>query len=165
MTGLLVMSGDLSDQSLDVEALTKRLEGRRVAEDNDGNKNNCVAFAIFFLRRFTTVLGPGETIPGNGKDIAGNLARIKGLPSSSTPFAISVFSQTNGTATCNGAPCGHTGIVIAVNGDDVVTIEAAIEGHYGATIRHRRPSDFVNGVFTNINGVLDRDALNSMIGK
>ena len=127
-------------------------------------KNSCVTFVHVFLRKFTT-LGASVTYPGNGRDTARALAAATGLPTSSTPVAISVFSYDSNYVMCGNVGCGHTGIVAAVNGDDIIVMEAGYKGGVGG-VRHVKASEFPSGtLFVNINSVIDRDALNSVVGR
>ncbi len=88
-------------------------------------KNNCVSFSAFFVQRYTSV-GRTSRGWGNGKDTANNLAQAEGLPTGTEPRPYSVFSITNGVTVCeDGYKCGHTGIVVGVEGDKVITVEAA----------------------------------------
>ena len=66
---------------------------------------------------------------------------------------------------CGNVGCGHTGIVAAVNGDDIIVMEAGYKGGVGG-VRHVKASEFPSGtLFVNINSVIDRDALNSVVGR
>lgn len=89
-------------------------------------KTNCVSFSAFFVQRFTSVGRQAGKAWGNGKDVANNLAQSEGLPTGTEPRPYAVFSITNGVTVCeDGYLCGHTGVVVGVEGNKVITVEAA----------------------------------------
>lgn len=106
-------------------------------------KMNCVSFSAFFMQRFTSV-GRSQRSWGNGKEVVHNLAQREGLPTGTEPRPFAVFSVTSGRTVCSdGFLCGHTGVVVAVNGNDVTTIEAAYR-RSDAKVKHHDISYFVN---------------------
>jgi hypothetical protein len=73
--------------------------------------NNCVSFSKYITRVMTDLQWGG----GNGGEIVNKLvASNPGLESGTEPRPFSIFSVAN-----------HTGFVVAVNGDDVLTVESA----------------------------------------
>lgn len=114
-------------------------------------KWNCVSFSAWFVQAFTTVgKRPGPwTYNHAARSFGHKLATEQNLQESQTPKPFSVFSITSGRTMCGDSLCGHTGIVVAVNGDDITTIEAAY-GKVGYTaVKHRKPDYFVNTMYTN----------------
>ena len=80
---------------------------------------NCVSLSNYFIYKYTTV---DYYINGNGRETAGELSRDTGIPMTNTPVAYSVAS---GRFTNPGSSAaGHTFIVVGVEGDDVIAIEA-----------------------------------------
>lgn len=131
-------------------------------------KKNCVSFSLFFVQRFTSVEG---TWSGHGKDLAHNLAAWKNLPEGNDPRPFAVFSTTDGVTTCGNDPpviCGHTGIVVAVDGDDITTIEASYQ-QSDAIIVHRTSDWFQNVmydyIYTYVDSILDFDELLKVVGR
>lgn len=109
-------------------------------------KMNCVSFSAFFIQRFTSV-GRSPRSWGNGKEVAHNLSQTEGLPMGSEPRPFAIFSVTSGRTVCSdGYLCGHTGVVVAVNGNDVTTIEAAYRSS-NAKVKHHDISYFVNAKY------------------
>lgn len=109
-------------------------------------KWNCVSFSAFFVQKFTSIGKTGDRVWGNGRDVTDNLRndykdKIK-VGSELKPF--SVFSVTQGSLLCGDAPCGHTGIVVRVDGDEATTIETAYGVSNSAKVTKRKASYFVN---------------------
>lgn len=98
-------------------------------ETRDGlrnKKNNCTAFSMWFVDFFTEL---DANWLGNGGDFAYNLAKRNNLEQGNDPRPFAVFSSTaDGVAYAinpsTGRKYGHTGVVVAVNGDKVMTVEA-----------------------------------------
>lgn len=128
-----------------------------------GMKNNCVSFSLWFAEY---VAGLG-TVSGNGRDVAHSLAQTYGLEEGTEPKPLAVFSVTRGVTMCGSELCGHTGIVVAVDGDDVTVVEAAYRA-YDAKIVHHPKSYFVNTVygntFTYLDSKVDQSKLSSILG-
>lgn len=135
---------------------------------SDMGKWNCVSFSAWFVQVFTSI---GKYDPatgwGNGKDTAFYLSQNKNLPRGSEPKPFSIFSVTSGTTDCGGYKCGHTGLVIAVDGDDITTVEAAYPQVGYTEVVHRKRSYFVNAqhgdAFTYLDSVLDMKKLEEII--
>ncbi len=127
-------------------------------------KTNCVSFSAFFVQRFTSV-GRTSRAWGNGKDVANNLAQNEGLPTGTEPRPYAVFSITNGVTVCDdGYLCGHTGVVVGVEGDKVITVEAAYPST-PAYVATRDLSYFVNDkygdTFVYLESILNQSDLSS----
>lgn len=128
-------------------------------------KMNCVSFVKWFVEEFTDLTYAG----GDGKDVAHNLATANNLEEGNEPRPFSVFSVTTiGTTMCGSFKCGHTGIVVAVDGDMITTAEAAFE-HYNGTVFTANKSDFSNAeygkTYTYIDSAIDKEKLSKIIGK
>lgn len=142
-------------------------QGEWIVPSNGAGMWNCVSFSAYFVQRFTSI-GKVDRVWGNGKEVAESLANTYNLPTSTEPKPFSVFSVTKGTIVCDdGYLCGHTGIVVAVNGNDVTTIEAAYGNEGYTEVVHRDISYFVNDKYTNtftyLDSIMDMDALNEVI--
>ncbi len=126
-------------------------------------KRNCVSFSAFFVQRFTSI-GRSPRAWGDGRNVAHNLAQTEGLPSGTEPRPYAVFSTTTGSTWCEGhtVKCGHTGIVVGVSGDKVITVEAAYGAH-DAEVKERSLSYFVNtkygDTFTYLDSILNQSDL------
>lgn len=128
-------------------------------------KMNCVSFSLFFVERFTS-MGKGN-IPGNGRDIAHNLAQMQGLETGTAPRPYAVFSVTQGSTMCGATLCGHTGIVVAVDGDTITVVEAAYKKSLAKVTKYDI-SYFVNleygDTFAYLASILDEAALAEVLG-
>lgn len=130
-------------------------------------KNNCFSFSKWFTNALTSI---GKTaIPGSGgRDFAHSAAEVGNLEEGTEARPYAVFSVTKSSAICGSAPCGHTGIVVAVDGDDIMTVEANFNRPQ-ADIVHRNASDgyFVNtlygNTFTYLDPILDKTKLGEII--
>ncbi len=130
-----------------------------------GTKFNCVSFVAFFVQRFTSV-GQGNRPPsgwGDGRNVANNVAQAYGLPTGTEPRPYAVFSTTSGVSWCENhtVKCGHTGIVVGVNGNKVITVEASWgEYAHDGKVVERDLSYFVNTkygyAFTYLDPILDQ---------
>lgn len=87
----------------------------------------CVDLPNWFLENYTTL----GRVSGNGKDIAGNIAKEYGLEVTTIPTAPAIFSVKEGTygpgirtGGVSHSTAGHTGIALAVKdlGDDLYEI-------------------------------------------
>ncbi|MBQ3294713.1 CHAP domain-containing protein [Candidatus Saccharibacteria bacterium] len=139
-------------------------------------KWNCVSLVAWYVQYFTGVKYPGPW--GNGRDVVTNLKNNQTLrqhniniTTGSEPRPLAVFSITDGVTMCGDALCGHTGVVLAVNGDNITVMEA----YYGSTgvtnVAHYSRSDFVNtkygpnGTFAYLDQYVDVDKLQAIISK
>ncbi len=134
-----------------------------------GLKSNCVSFSYWFVMKFTSL---GGFPNGNGKDVANGLITQYNLQGGNEPRPYAVFSTSTGNLICksDNLPCGHTGIVVSVDGNDVTTLEASYStnGGSGAQIVHRDISYFVNNYYPNVfaylDSVLNLTELNAVAG-
>lgn len=86
---------------------------------------NCVSFSKYIIR-FMTDLEWGS---GNGDEVVDNLkAKNPDLETGSEVKPYSIFSS----------PTGHTGFIVAVNGDDVMSVEAAWESYKGKIVHYSK---------------------------
>src|SRR5690606_1789784 len=87
---------------------------------------NCTAFSTYFVAKYTDMNVDGW---GTGKQKVGTLIdKNPGAQSGDTPKVFSVFSRQSGTMVCDektGEVCGHTGIVLGIDGDKVIIGEAS----------------------------------------
>ena len=159
-------SGGLSDQ--DAEKLVAYYKSNKTDSDGtpwqEGTKWNCTSMVAWFLHNFTSI----ETAGGNGRDVAYNLKNTHHIQTGKTPKPYSVFSVTQGVTYCGATLCGHTGIVIAVNGDDITTIEAYWGKINVAEVVHHDISYFVNAEhpdapFGYLDTVMDINKLNNLL--
>ena len=88
---------------------------------------NCVNFSKWFIHTYLKGMNIGFT--GNGGDIADNFykankGKFPNLKESNVPVAYSIFSvrQTPGLSSSNE---GHTGVILGINGGQVIFAEAA----------------------------------------
>ncbi len=132
-----------------------------------GMKDNCVSFSGFFVNWFTSAKDL-HAWP-NGKDVANYAAQGADLETGTDVRPYSLFSVTRGSTVCeDGYLCGHTGIVVGVEGDDIITVEAAYRA-FDARVFHRDISYFVNDkygdTFTYLETILDQAALAEVVGR
>ncbi|MDO5451470.1 MAG: hypothetical protein Q4F56_00050 [Candidatus Saccharibacteria bacterium] len=130
-------------------------------------KENCVAFSAWFVNALTDVAKKGTNpTRGNGLEVAGNLAADYDLKSGSTPKPFAVFSNPSGTKV-NGSS-NHTGIVVGVDGDEVITIEAACGGWTGENdglahvFKYTMPQSGIT--YTYLDDHLDSDTISKILG-
>ncbi len=126
-------------------------------------KTNCVSFSMWFTGYFTGL----SWASGNGRDVAHNFAISHNLSEGTEPQPFSVFSVTHGVAMCGTALCGHTGIVVAVDGDQVITVEAGYPST-PAHVAYRNLDYFRNTVykntFTYVSSKIDQSKLIKVVG-
>ncbi len=123
-----------------------------------GTKLNCVSFSQWFTTFFTNL----SWVLGDGKDVAHALSVRYGLQRGDVPRPFAVFSVTGGEH-------GHTGVVVAVNGDDIITIEAAYQKHDAWVVHHKMSNnEFVNGQyggpFVYLDSLVDLGKLAEIVG-
>lgn len=91
------------------------------------SKGNCPEIVKWFMKKFTDIGHPGTS--GNGQDVAYNMATRYSLGHGDAPRPYSAFSTLNSRLSaarcghCHGGKYGHTGIVLGVNGDKIITLE------------------------------------------
>lgn len=126
-------------------------------------KTNCVSFSMWFTKAIASL----SWVSGNGRDVAHALAEEHNLPEGTEPRPYALFSVTHGITYCGEALCGHTGIVVAVNGDEVLTVEAAYPST-PAYVTTRDRSYFENTVyqntFTYLDSSVDQSKLKNIVG-
>ncbi|MCL2280829.1 hypothetical protein FWC31_03005 [Candidatus Saccharibacteria bacterium] len=86
------------------------------------NINGCTTIPAWFIDLYTDLTYGG----GDGRDVAKNLvSNNSGLELSSTPRALAIFSTTqyNSVSYCGNEKCGHTGLVLSVDGDNITILE------------------------------------------
>lgn len=168
-SGYLASNGGLTDAQ--AQALADYYNSSAVDASYYGlpfGKTNCVSFSAFFVQAFTSIGRDPSRGWGNGKDVAHNLSRANGLSEGEEPSPFAVFSVTAGSTMCSdGYICGHTGIVVAVDGDVVTTVEAAYPST-PAYVKKRDISYFTNdkyGVsFTYLSGIMNMSELLDVVG-
>ena len=140
--------------------------------DVDGSKlpfgkMNCVSFSMWFVEYFTDLAWGG----GDGRDVAHSLATANdGLEEGNEPRPFAIFSVTSvGIKICDdGFKCGHTGIVVSVDGDEVTAVEAALDTYDAKIVKYSK-SDLSNQkygkTYTYLSDKIDSEKMNKIIGK
>lgn len=142
------VEGGLTEE--EAQRLVDYYKSDRVDADEWGlphGKANCVSLSMWFIQAFTSI-GKNGNISDNGNGVAYQTAIVGNLNQGNDPRPFSVFSVTEGVTMCGDVPCGHTGIIVGVYGDDVLTIEAAYETSTGY-VDHHSKEYFVNARFGN----------------
>lgn len=129
---------------------------------------NCVSMSAWFVQQFTSI---GYYVPpdgwGNGKDVVNNLKINKGIQTGTEPRPFSIFSVTQGVTDCGNVKCGHTGVVLGVDGDDIMVLEAAWNKTGYAAVVHYSRDYFVNkqygDTFGYLDTILDQNALSDFL--
>lgn len=119
-------------------------------------KKNCVSFSKWFAGYFTGLSWAG----GNGWAVAQNFAGKHGLSKGTEPRPFSIFSNPRSSIMCKeeGRPCGHTGIVVAVSGDKITTIEAVYDTS-DAKVKSHDIGNLSGWTFTYLDTILDQSKL------
>ena len=136
------------------------------AEGLPYGKENCVSFSCWFVHFFTD-LAPNDVCPtrGDGLEVAGNLISDFHLNSSDKPLVWSVFS--NPGANVQGSS-NHTGVIVGIQGEEVITIEAAYGGwqQFGDGLAHvfRYKMPESGMIYADLNGHLDNSKVSQIIG-
>jgi hypothetical protein len=117
---------------------------------------NCVAFSRYFLHDFTTKPPQGAT--GNGGEVVGTLAKW-GFETGKEPRPYAIFSVP-------GSPYGHTGVVLGLDGDEMIIGEANCKLPSGGStapgkIQARRVTiaNTANWTYAYTDGILKLDGL------
>lgn len=107
---------------------------------------NCVSLSTYFVNKYTTY----QQYPwGNGIQTARTISEDTGIPLQNTPVAYSVASGP-GTSSA-----GHTLVVVGVEGDNVIIIEAGYCAFMGRVRTMSAANMTANGwVFVNINSIM-----------
>lgn len=133
-------------------------------------KNNCTYFSYWFLRDLTDLDNVGGL--GNGGDVAHNLALRHNLEEGNEPRPFAIFSSVaDGVAYAinpsTGLKYGHTGVVVAVNGDEVLTVEAGwptTAGHVATyNVDHLCRSNY-STCFTYLDSHVNETELSRIVG-
>jgi hypothetical protein len=110
--------------------------------------NNCVAFTLFFLQKYTTL----NFASADGGKIVGAIAAANpDIQSGTVPQAYSIFGTRKGRTICDdGLPCGHTGMVLGVDTERGVIIvgEAAYCNAAFTGAREYDLAQWSNGEYT-----------------
>jgi hypothetical protein len=118
-----------------------------------GKADNCVGFSSYFVWKFTSFK---EYASGNGIDTAASLAKMTGKKTSNTPTPYSVFSMETGQ------PEGHTGVILGIQGDQVIIGEASCGSNHAGTRAYARPiSEVQDWVYTDMSDLLTDESMSS----
>lgn len=151
-------SGGLSEK--DAQKLISYFKSDKVNNDGTpwqaGTKWNCTSMVAWFLHNFTSI----ETAGGNGKDVVNNLKSTHNIPTGKTPKAYSIFSTPEPDD-----DVGHTGVVIAVNGDNFITLEAYYSKPNVAEVVTHTKNDFKEITFGYLDNVININQLNTLLNK
>ncbi len=98
----------------------------------------------------------------NGVTVAEGLASY-GVPVGTEPRPFSIFSVSGPSAYASGS-AGHTGVVLAVNGNDLTIIEAGWGADGYAAVRHYNLDQMQNRKFAYLEDYMDWDALSQAVG-
>lgn len=130
-------------------------------------KLNCVSLSMWFAEALTSI-GINPNISDNGNGVAHQVQVVGNLEEGNDPRPYSIFSVTKGNVMCGNEKCGHTGVIVGVNGDDVITIEAGWPST-PAEVGHRTKDYFENARFgksiTYLEKILKKSDLASMVGR
>jgi surface antigen len=109
--------------------------------------SNCVAFTQYFINRYTTQHVTG--LP-NGKNVVSRLLNLGFTDGGTTPRPYAIFSKQTGTTICeDGQPCGHTGVVLGIEGDKIIVGEAGCSSSFDWIGAHEYSlSNYTNGNYT-----------------
>jgi hypothetical protein len=124
-------------------------------------KMNCVSFSAWFVQALTSV-GRDPHAWGNGGQVAMNLNLKYGIPIGTEPMPFAVFSTKGNSG------FGHTGVIVAVNGDDVTIVDASyptgsMAGSL-ARVRHVSRGYFSGGFIAYLGGIMDESKLGAIVG-
>lgn len=129
----------------------------------NGRKDNCVAFSGWFVANLTDLTGGDTSNPtsGDGRDVAANLASDYGLVNDTNPEPWSIFSST----VFHGD--NHTGLVVGVEGDELITIEAEWWSESSGSLARVKRDAIPSGstTYTHLNGHLDTAKISEIIGQ
>lgn len=134
-------------------------------------KWNCVSLSTYFVQLFTDIDGKSVLNGGNkkgciscynGVGVADGLASY-GVSVGTEPRPFSIFSVSGPSAYASGG-AGHTGVVLAVNGNDLTIIEAGWGAEGYAAVRHYNLNQMQNRKFAYLEDHMDWDALSQAVG-
>ena len=126
--------------------------------------DNCVNMSGFFVQLFTDLKWASD----NGVGVVHAMKNANpDLEVGTEPKPFSIFSVWGTSDNCAG--CGHTGVVVAVNGDDITTIEASWLDPSFTGIKHHKLDYFKNQtypseVFAYLDSNMKWDALTKITG-
>ena len=124
-------------------------------------KMNCVSFSAWFVQALTSI-GRDPHAWGNGGQVAMNLNLKYGIPIGIEPAPFAVFSTRGNSG------FGHTGVIVAVNGDSVTIVDAsyptATMAGSMARVRHVNRNYFNGGFIAYLGGMMDASKLSAIIG-
>lgn len=135
-------------------------------------KWNCVSLSTFFVQLFTDVEGESILSGGskkgcischNGVDVANGLSSY-GVEVGEELRPFSIFSVSGPSAYASGS-AGHTGVVLAVNGDELTIIEAGWGNDGYAAVRKYDLNQMQNRKFAYLGDHMDWSALSEAIGE
>ena len=110
---------------------------------------NCFGLSVWFLHKYTDLDYHVYAENGRAADFVHQLATKQNVPHGSEPQVFSIFSTDNPahsrSTACNGL-CGHTGVVVGIDGDTVTVIEAGA-GFGGGVVSQWDKSDFTNSMY------------------
>lgn len=174
--GLLSLEGGLDEDQ------RNKLEAYFRDSSNDSKwtpslrKVNCVSMSTFFVQMFTSVGGEAVAAGGAKKGCVGcsdgvgvvNALSALGVKTGTEPQPFSIFSTSAGYAGATG-DAGHTGIVLAVEGDNVYTLESGWNSSNMSWQSVHNKSEFVNNVypdkvFAYLSDSIDTAALGQVVG-
>lgn len=96
--------------------LRNKYHGGGPGQCNGNYLQNCVSFSVYFANKYTSF----DKYPsGSGVSTASSIAEMSGKETSKTPKPYSVFSHGQFSA------AGHTGVVLGVEGEDLIIGEAS----------------------------------------
>ncbi|MBR3228965.1 hypothetical protein IKF67_01900 [Candidatus Saccharibacteria bacterium] len=135
----------------------------------DNTKENCTAFSGWFIANLTDLTGGNTSIKptrGDGYLVASNLISDYSLQGSAGPALYSVFSNSSHVVVQGST--NHTGVIVGIEGDEVITIEAAWGGWAGQSnglarvFRYEMPE--VGMTYAQLQGHLNTSKINEIIG-
>lgn len=114
----------------------------------DGRLYNCVAFSKYFINKYTS--NPQSHV-GNGAEVVSSLIAAGFEDGGTTPKPYAIFSTNKGSLSCDGKPCGHTGVVFGIDADrgKIIIGEAGCgSGKAFTAIKEKNLSEYTNGSYT-----------------
>lgn len=170
----------LSDEQIEAIAAYYRSDSVSASEwvsFSGHGKWNCVALSAWFVQQFTSIGKQPDRVWGYGRSVAHNLINdYSEIKATATPKPFTVFGTTSlASASCmnEGYICGHTGLILRVDGDQVTTLEAYYNSEHkydGQTfVNYYTTSDFWNDmypneVFADLSDIVDVNAVKSIAG-
>lgn len=136
--------------------------------------DNCVNMSGFFVQLFSKASWASDNGRGVVHELLAANPDLKG-GTEVQPFSIfsvvddSTACDPSTSTCCDGGYCGHTGVVVAVNGTDIMTVEAAWEDPGFTGVKHHtadyfKNTKYPNEVFAYLNPKMDYAALTAVVG-